>query len=203
MGKKSKRNRPNQSQQKPKDNKPISTTTMGNTTSSTAETTTSVFAAAAAVAKEVAVVTETKEKEKEPSFQLPSGLQDATLTESQSMLVRQLCSQGQDHLFQDATTARILLQQLETLDLSYPTGLRGYLNNAIDLLEQSRQGVNPLQGWKPSVPRGETFHLGTHDFDETEAIGLQYVGKCGFVLVAGGLGERLGYGDIKVRKKKW
>lgn len=24
------------------------------------------------------------------------------------------------------------------------------------------------------------------------------VGRCGFVLVAGGLGERLGYGDVKI-----
>jgi UDP-sugar pyrophosphorylase len=33
---------------------------------------------------------------------------------------------------------------------------------------------------------------------ETEGLGLKEVGKCGFVLVAGGLGERLGYGDIKI-----
>jgi len=29
-------------------------------------------------------------------------------------------------------------------------------------------------------------------------MGLEEVGKCGFVLVAGGLGERLGYSGIKI-----
>lgn len=74
----------------------------------------------------------------------------------------------------------------------------GYLNNAVELLEKSRLGVNPLEGWMPSVPKGEAFEVGTEAFLSTEKLGLTEVGSCGFVLVAGGLGERLGYGDIKV-----
>ena len=39
---------------------------------------------------------------------------------------------------------------------------------------------------------------GTPDFKAKEALGLNELGKVGFVLVAGGLGERLGYSDIKI-----
>jgi UDP-sugar pyrophosphorylase len=38
----------------------------------------------------------------------------------------------------------------------------------------------------------------TVEFAELEQVGLKEVGLCGFVLVAGGLGERLGYKGIKV-----
>ena len=66
------------------------------------------------------------------------------------------------------------------------------------MLENSRKGVNPLDGWAPSVPKGEMFELGSKAYDETEALGMKELGKVGFVLVAGGLGERLGYSSIKV-----
>src|SRR5690606_31422171 len=39
---------------------------------------------------------------------------------------------------------------------------------------------------------------GTKEFAEAEEIGLEQCGRTGFVLVAGGLGERLGYQGIKV-----
>ncbi len=96
---------------------------------------------------------------------------------------------------------KAFMSKLESIDQSYPDGgLIGYLKNATNLLEKSRRGENPLEGWIPSVPKGETFTVGTEEFMSTEALGLEEVGKCGFVLVAGGLGERLGYGDIKVRR---
>jgi len=91
------------------------------------------------------------------------------------------------------------MSKLELVDQSYPDGgLTGYLTNAIALLEKSRRGENPLEGWIPSVPKGEAFEVGTDAFLRSEELGLKEVGKCGFILVAGGLGERLGYGDIKV-----
>lgn len=133
------------------------------------------------------------------------------MTESQQKLALDLCAEGQGHLFEgwsattttdDETTTKKkeVMEQLEALDQSYPDGgLKGYLTNARVLLEKSRKGINPLDGWTPSIPQGETFHLGTSHYDETEAIGIPYLGKCAFVLVAGGLGERLGYSDIKVR----
>ena len=88
---------------------------------------------------------------------------------------------------------------METLNEEYcDGGLDGYIRYARMLLEDSRKGVNPLQGWRPSVPQGQLFELGTAEYQETEERGLQELGSVGFVLVAGGLGERLGYSNIKV-----
>mmetsp|Transcript_13314 Transcript_13314/g.24988 ORF Transcript_13314/g.24988 Transcript_13314/m.24988 type:complete len:760 (-) Transcript_13314:3209-5488(-) len=126
---------------------------------------------------------------------------------SQQNLVKALCSipTNQAHIFsswsEPATTddaKRKLVEQLERIDKAYPSGLVGYIKNARDLLEKSQKGVNPLEGWKPEVPQGENFEIGTEEFDDFEKVGLQEMGKCGFVLVAGGLGERLGYGGIKL-----
>lgn len=63
---------------------------------------------------------------------------------------------------------------------------------------ESREGKNPLDGWVPSVPTGEAYTLGSKEFIKTEKDGIKELGNVGFVLVAGGLGERLGYSDIKV-----
>ena len=80
-----------------------------------------------------------------------------------------------------------MMEKIESVDASYPDGgLIGYLNNAVGLLEKSRRGENPLEGWNPSVPKGEAFTVGSEAFLETEGLGLKEVGKCGFVLVAGG-----------------
>lgn len=144
---------------------------------------------------------------------LPPGLESSMslFTPTQQKLAEQLCSlpgtTHQRHLFDkwssstaiDADKKKKLMSKLELIDQSYPDGgLIGYLSNAINLLEKSRRGENPLEGWIPSVPKGEAFTVGTDAFLNTEQLGLKEVGKCGFVLVAGGLGERLGYGDIKV-----
>lgn len=144
---------------------------------------------------------------KEPS--LPEALASNLhlLSPSQQSLVKALCSSptNQSHLFSawsdpgTTDSSKIsLVEQLERIDKAYPTGLVGYIENARELLEKSRKGVNPLEGWKPEVPQGENFNIGTAEYDEFEKAGLQEMGKCGFVLVAGGLGERLGYGGIKL-----
>lgn len=140
---------------------------------------------------------------------LPENVQKTIegLPESQKKLVQELCSDklGQSHLFQawaDASTdqQRACATQLEDLDKAYADGgLAGYIENAKVLLENSRKGDNPLEGWQPSVPEGQLFELGTTEYADTEGIGRQGLGSTGFVLVAGGLGERLGYTSIKVR----
>jgi UDP-sugar pyrophosphorylase len=48
------------------------------------------------------------------------------------------------------------------------------------------------------VPTGEKLKVDSPEFDEMEKLGLQEIAFSGFVLVAGGLGERLGYNGIKV-----
>lgn len=142
------------------------------------------------------------------SVSLPMGLESSLsiLTPSQKALAIELAlpPYNQSHIFQAWETATdaskiACMEQIERMDKAYPSGgLKGYVKNARDLLEKSRQGVNPLEGWKPEVPQGEIVDVGTEDYDKFEKIGLQSLGKCGFALVAGGLGERLGYGGIKL-----
>jgi len=50
----------------------------------------------------------------------------------------------------------------------------------------------------PSVPEGERLDFGGPEFREYERSGAAEAGHAAFVLVAGGLGERLGYSGIKL-----
>lgn len=43
------------------------------------------------------------------------------------------------------------------------------------------------------MPTGEKLVAGSPEFNEMEKAGTAELAYCGFVLVAGGLGERLGY----------
>lgn len=142
---------------------------------------------------------------------LPEALEkklESLVTDDQYDLIADLCSEelGQSHLFQpwvDASSLKSkdvqeLCTQLEKLNASYPGGLRGYILKAKELLKNSKEGVNPLDGWSPKVPSGEAFEIGTAEYKKTEKIGIKELGSVGFVLVAGGLGERLGYSGAKI-----
>ena len=133
-------------------------------------------------------------------------------------LIASLLEDGQDHLFdgwrleddenpdRNRGPAR-MLRQLRLLEQGYEGGLMQYVRNARALLQQSRDGVNTLQGWTPSVPSGRVCSLAGQDgdgvglehFEELQDKGLREAGRAAFVLVAGGLGERLGFSDIKVK----
>jgi len=76
--------------------------------------------------------------------------------------------------------------------------MKNYCERARKLLEDSRNNVNPFDAYKPQVPEGVFLKPGEAEFDEMEAAGLAELAKVGFVLIAGGLGERLGYSSIKV-----
>jgi UDP-sugar pyrophosphorylase len=91
-----------------------------------------------------------------------------------------------------------LVAQCMKLDAQYPNGLAQYVANARTLLEASRAGTNPYDGWSPAVPDGERLAYGTPAFDAAEACGMEAMRDAAFVIVAGGLGERLGYHGIKV-----
>jgi UDP-sugar pyrophosphorylase len=54
-------------------------------------------------------------------------------------------------------------------------------------------GRNAFDGYTPSVPEGERLDFGSGRFLQLEGQGLEAAGKAAFALVAGGLGERLGY----------
>ena len=91
---------------------------------------------------------------------------------------------------------RDILDALVELDARLD--LTQYTQTAKRLLQDATNKVNPLDGWSPSVPQGETLQAHSEAWRAMERVGLREVGACAFVLVAGGLGERLGYDGIKV-----
>lgn len=46
-----------------------------------------------------------------------------------------------------------------------PGGFKGYTVNAIKLLEDSKNEVNPFENYKPEIPTGVELHPGTELFD--------------------------------------
>ncbi|CAK8567416.1 unnamed protein product [Lathyrus sativus] len=135
----------------------------------------------------------------------PLGDNFNLLSPQQRELVNMLLDNGQGHLFRDWPSPGVdddekkaFFDQLVVLDSSYPGGLVAYINNAKRLLADSKAGNNPFDGFTPSVPTGETLKFGDENFNKYEEVGVREARKAAFVLVAGGLGERLGYNGIKV-----
>ena len=127
------------------------------------------------------------------------GLTDAQVLEL-------VCSEeyDQSHLFpagQSEDVTGQLIAQLRGFDKSYPGGVINYIRRARKLLQDSAADVNPFEGFQPSIPAGESVAVDAAHLDnfmELERLGMAEMAKCTFVLVAGGLGERLGYSSIKV-----
>jgi len=127
------------------------------------------------------------------------------LTSEEKKLVQLLVEAGQVHVFapwpapgtRDADKKRLLAQVAE-LERVYPGGLKAYVTRAKDLLEKSRIGANPYEGFRVSEPKDAVRLSSPEDFKRWEARGMPEVKDAAFVLVAGGLGERLGYQGIKV-----
>ena len=119
-------------------------------------------------------------------------------------ILKRLDAIGQSHLTEkwDADTSaedkKRFLAQVTQLDGSYPGGLKQYVGNARTLLADSKAGVNPLDGWSPAVPEGAWLPFASDTFMDHETDGLKELDGCSFVMVAGGLGERLGFSGIKV-----
>lgn len=110
-----------------------------------------------------------------------------------------------------------LLAQLLQFDAWFPGGLDNYLTTACrlsnlpvpedgdDSSAKSQEPESAWEHWTPSVPReqdGAACTLPSLEaplFQELESVGLAHAHACAFVVVAGGLGERLGYQDIKLK----
>jgi hypothetical protein len=116
-------------------------------------------------------------------------------------------SLGQAHLAerpgQTAADRGRLLRQLQSLQQTMtPGGVADYVRRARKLLAASREGKNPFADYVPSVPAGHTLALGDASLDgefaRYEAAGAAAARTSAFVLVAGGLGERLGFSGIKL-----
>jgi len=127
------------------------------------------------------------------------------LTFDEARMAEILLTAGQQHVFadwnvdiEDAAQKRAFFESALALDHSYPGGLRAYLASGKQLLAASRLGQNPLDGWAPSPPdEGVLLQPGTLEFDELELLGVAELHAVGFVIPAGGMGERLGYSGVK------
>ncbi|GAV85116.1 UDPGP domain-containing protein [Cephalotus follicularis] len=127
------------------------------------------------------------------------------LSPHQVALAKMMVNMGQGHLFEhwaapgiDDEEKKALFDQVAKLNLSYPGGLASYIKNARELLADSKEGKNPFDGFTPSVPTGEVLTFGDDNFLKFEEAGVREAKNAAFVLVAGGLGERLGYNGIKL-----
>ncbi|KAK4481326.1 hypothetical protein RD792_012211 [Penstemon davidsonii] len=123
----------------------------------------------------------------------------------QVQLAKMLLEMNQSHLFEHWPELGVndddklaFFDQVARLDASYPGGLASYIKTARELLADSKSGKNPFDGFSPSVPSGEVLTFGDDKFIQYEEAGVREARKAAFVLVAGGLGERLGYNGIKV-----
>lgn len=126
--------------------------------------------------------------------------------EEQQKLVATLLTINQEHLFQDWPARGTdddkkitFISQLQAVDSTYMGGIESYVNKAKKLLASAAIGENPFDGFTPSVPSGEDLLFGDDEYRMMEKLGSEAAGKLAFVLVAGGLGERLGFSGIKVR----
>ncbi|XVE95564.1 hypothetical protein REPUB_Repub02eG0108900 [Reevesia pubescens] len=127
------------------------------------------------------------------------------LSPDQIELAKMLLEMGQSHLFEhwaepgvEDDQKKAFFAQVAKLNSSYPGGLASYIRTARELLADSKAGKNPYDGFTPSVPTGEVLSFGDDNFTKFEEAGVKEAQNAAFVLVAGGLGERLGYNGIKV-----
>ena len=91
------------------------------------------------------------------------------------------------------------IAQIIRLDKACRGGIKDYLKRAKILLEKSKSKENNFQDYIIEVP-DDIPHLdiGSEEFYELDQLGFNQLKDTVFVLVAGGLGERLGYKGIKI-----
>lgn len=129
----------------------------------------------------------------------------SALSDAHIKLASALVGVGQGHLFESWAPPGIrddekvrLLTQLEALDSNYPGGLRAYVHTARTLLLKSKHRESALEGYTAEVPQGITLQPGAQEMVDAERQGYAAMHECALVLLAGGLGERLGYSGIKI-----
>ena len=89
--------------------------------------------------------------------------------------------------------------QFNELDKVCRGGIKDYLQRAKILLEESKNKVNNFSDTTIEIPDDiPHIEIGTDEFFELDQLGFNQLKDTVFVLVAGGLGERLGYTGIKI-----
>lgn len=144
-----------------------------------------------------------------PATPLSSTLADhlaaGVLSADDIALAEALVAEDQAHLFADwdapgtnDADKRAFFETLHTCHSSYPGGLPAYIRNARALLKESATGANPFAGCTPVEPETVDLSAFGSSYEDAEAVGLRCFAETAVVLVAGGLGERLGYNGIKL-----
>ena len=89
--------------------------------------------------------------------------------------------------------------QINRLDKACRGGIKDYIRRAKVLLEDSKNKVNYFHDYNIEVPDDiPHIDIGSEEFYELEQLGFNQLRDTFFVLVAVGLGERLGYTGIKI-----
>lgn len=120
-------------------------------------------------------------------------------------LAAALAADGQGHLFSDWDAPGVndehkqrFMAALLNAHHAYPGGLTAYTRNARRLLTEAAAGANPFEGCMPTQPDLVDLSSFGPAYDAAEEEGLRCFAETAVVLVAGGLGERLGYHGIKL-----
>ena len=94
---------------------------------------------------------------------------------------------------------REFVNQVNELDKACRGGIKDYIKRAKVLLTNSAKKMNSFHDYKIEVPYDiPHIKVGDEEFYELEKLGFNELKNSVFVLVAGGLGERLGYNGIKI-----
>jgi len=94
---------------------------------------------------------------------------------------------------------REFVNQVNELDKACRGGIKDYIKRAKVLLANSAKKMNSFHDYKIEVPYDiPHIKVGDEEFYELEKLGFNELKNSVFVLVAGGLGERLGYNGIKI-----
>ncbi|KAJ8604892.1 hypothetical protein CTAYLR_004303 [Chrysophaeum taylorii] len=128
----------------------------------------------------------------------------ALLDDEERSVAEVLVALGQEHVLagwpgagEEDEGKKRLMRGLVKADKAYVGGLEKYVEKARKLLAESARGDNAFEGLTPSVPEGEVLAY-DDNLGAAEEVGFAAAKGLGFVLVAGGLGERLGYEGIKL-----
>ena len=111
---------------------------------------------------------------------------------------------NQDHIIAKYNSAtpeekNNFIIQFNELDKVCRGGIKDYLQRAKILLEASKNKVNNFSDTTIEIPDDiPHIEIGTDEFFELDQLGFNQLKDTVFVLVAGGLGERLGYTGIKI-----